>query len=117
LLAAADSAEDQVKIGEILAAHGGGHFLSTIGVQPGAKLPLGFTDSFHQFMDDYLDPKNKEFTEWRWWNYLEDAFINGRLKELPVEVMGGLSQVQAACNLLHEGKASSKRLIVRSDCE
>ena len=37
--AAGDSAENQVKIGDIKAAHGGGHFLSSVDVCDGVTLP------------------------------------------------------------------------------
>ena len=117
VLAAADSAGDQIKLGEILAAQGGGHFLSTMGVRPGVELPPGVTGTFSQFIDDYLDPKHSEFTEWVWWNYLEDAFVNNWLKPLPIEVKGGLSQVQAAWDLLREGQVSGRRLVIQVDSD
>lgn len=83
VLAAADSAGDQIKIGSILDNLGGGHFLSTIGVQRGVELPLGVTGSFQQFMDDYLDPKYAGFTRWVWWDALGDAFADKWLKTVP----------------------------------
>jgi NADPH:quinone reductase-like Zn-dependent oxidoreductase len=117
VLAAADSAEDQVKIGQILAAQGGGHFLSTMGVRAGVKLPDGVTGSFQQFLDDFLDPTNKEFTEWAWWKYLEGAYADHSLKSLPLEIKDGLSAVTEAWSLLREGKVSGKRLIVLPNSE
>ncbi|KAF2104986.1 GroES-like protein [Rhizodiscina lignyota] len=110
--AAADSAEDQVKIGRILAAQGGGRFLTTMGVRAGVQLPEGVTGVFIQYLLDFLDPKYKEFTEWVWWDYFEAAFSDGRLKTLPLEVLGGLSKVPEAWNLLRDGKISAKRLII-----
>ncbi|KAL6401374.1 hypothetical protein AUP68_15243 [Ilyonectria robusta] len=112
VLGAADSADDQVKIGKILAAQGGGHFLSTMGVRPGVKLPNGVTGSFQQFLDDYLEPGKKEFTEWVWWSFLENAFAANSLKTIPLEVKGGLSKVVEAWGLLQQGKVSGKRLII-----
>lgn len=104
VLGAADSAEDQVKIGKILAAQGGGHFLSTMGVRPGVELPNGVTGSFQQFLDDYLENGKKEFTEWVWWSFLEDAFAANSLKTIPLEVKGGLSKVVEAWGLLQQGR-------------
>lgn len=112
VLGAADSAEDQVKIGKILAAQGGGHFLSTMGVRPGADLPNGVTGSFQQFLDDYLEAGKKEFTEWVWWNFFENVFAANSLKTIPLEVKGGLSKVVEAWELLQQGKVSGKRLII-----
>ncbi|KAJ9651881.1 hypothetical protein H2201_009252 [Coniosporium apollinis] len=117
VLAAADSSEDQTIIGEILASQGGGTFLSTMGVRKGVKLPDGVTGFFAQFLDDYLDPKNKEFTQWVWWDYMEDALATGSIKLLPVVALGGLSKVQDAWNLLKEGKVSGRKLVIRSDMD
>ncbi len=115
VLAAADSAEDQVKIGEILAAQGGGTFLSTMGVREGVKLPEGVTGYFRQFLDDYLDPKNNEFTRWVWWDYFEQAFREGKLKSVPLDILGGLNEVPRAWELLRSGDVSGKRLIIMPD--
>ncbi|KAF4948225.1 hypothetical protein FSARC_13791 [Fusarium sarcochroum] len=112
VLAAADSADDQVKIGSILDSLGGGHFLSTMGVRDGVELPAGVTGSFHQFLDDYLDPNYREFTQWVWWHALEDAFSKGWLKTVPLEVAGGLSQVAGAWQRLEAGQVGGKRLII-----
>jgi NADPH:quinone reductase-like Zn-dependent oxidoreductase len=112
VLAAADAAQDQEVIGAVLAAHGGGSFLSTMGLRPGVMLPPGVDGHFAQFLDDYLDPKNKEFTEWLWWEYLENALQSGKLKFLPVRVVGGLSQVQEAWDNLREGKISGQRQVI-----
>jgi NADPH:quinone reductase-like Zn-dependent oxidoreductase len=112
VLAAADAAEDQVVLGNVLAAHGGGSFLTTMGVRAGVKLPEGVTGFFRQYVDDYLDPKNAEFTQWVWWNYLENALTSGQLKLVPVKVLGGLDKVQEAWRMLHEGKVSGERLAI-----
>jgi NADPH:quinone reductase-like Zn-dependent oxidoreductase len=117
VLAAADSAEDQIKIGEVMAAHGGGQFLSTMGVRDGVKLPDGVTGFFKQFLDDYIDPKNEEFTRWVWWDYLEAAFADGRLKSLPLELKGGLSKVVEAWLSLREEGAGGKRLIISPELD
>jgi NADPH:quinone reductase-like Zn-dependent oxidoreductase len=84
VLAAADAAQDQVVLGSVLAALGGGSFLSTMGLRPGVTLPEGVEGLFAQYVDDYLDPKNKEFTEWLWWDYLETALQSGKLRFVPV---------------------------------
>jgi NADPH:quinone reductase-like Zn-dependent oxidoreductase len=112
VLAAADTAQDQEVIGAVLAAHGGGSFLSTMGLRPGVMLPPGVHGLFAQFLDDYLDPKNREFTEWLWWDYLENALQSGKLKFFPVRVVGGLSQVQEAWDNLREGKISGQRQVI-----
>ncbi|KAF5648565.1 alcohol dehydrogenase [Fusarium sp. NRRL 52700] len=117
VLAAADATADQEVIGAVLAAQGGGSFLSTMGLRPGVVLPPGVSGNFAQFLDDYLNPKNKEFTEWLWWEYLEDAFQTERLKLLPVRVIGGLSQVQVAWDNLKEGKVSGQRQVIIPDLE
>jgi NADPH:quinone reductase-like Zn-dependent oxidoreductase len=115
VLAAADSAQDQVLLGAVLAAQGGGSFLTTMGVRAGVELPAGVSGSFRQFVDDYLDPKNAEFTQWVWWDFLESEFASGELKLVPVQVIGGLSKVQEAWDLLKEGKVSGQRLAIAPD--
>lgn len=112
VLAAADSAEDQMKIGRVLSAQGGGSFLSTMGVRPGVELPEGVTGFFRQFLDDYLNPDHHEFTEWAWWTFLESVFAHGSLKSLPLEIKGGLSAVPEAWDLLRHNAVSGKRLII-----
>ncbi|EXA30428.1 hypothetical protein FOVG_18197 [Fusarium oxysporum f. sp. pisi HDV247] len=112
VLAAADTAQDQGLIAAMLAAHGGGSFLSTMGLRPDVTLPPGVSGHFAQFIDDYLDPENREFTKWLWWQYLENTLESEKLKLLPVRVVGGLSQVQAAWDLLKQGKVSGQRLVI-----
>jgi NADPH:quinone reductase-like Zn-dependent oxidoreductase len=115
VLAAADSAQDQVLLGAVLAAQGGGSFLTTMGVRAGVELPAGVSGFFRQFVDDYLDPKNAEFTQWVWWDFLESEFASGELKLVPVQVIGGLNKVQEAWDLLKEGKVSGQRLAIAPD--
>jgi NADPH:quinone reductase-like Zn-dependent oxidoreductase len=112
VLAAADSAQDQVLLGAVLAAHGGGTFLSTMGVRAGVKLPSGVSGFFAQFVDDYLDPKNRAFTQWLWWDFLESELASGGLRLVPVQIIGGLNKVQEAWDLLKEGKVSGQRLAI-----
>lgn len=100
-------------MGKVLAAHGGGEFLSTMGVREGVKLPDGVTGRFHQFMDDYVDPTHSEFTRWFWWNYLEELLADEQLKSVPIESYGGLSRVDDAWDALRLGKVSGKRLIIK----
>jgi NADPH:quinone reductase-like Zn-dependent oxidoreductase len=115
VLAAADSAQDQVLLGAVLAAQGGGSFLTTMGMRTGVKLPAGVRGFFRQFLDDYLDPKNVEFTQWLWWDFLESEFVSGELRLMPVQVIGGLNKVQEAWDLLKEGKVSGQRLAIGPD--
>ncbi|RYC79200.1 hypothetical protein BFJ63_vAg17922 [Fusarium oxysporum f. sp. narcissi] len=117
VLAAADTAQDQGLIAAMLAAHGGGSFLSTMGLRPDVTLPPGVSGHFAQFIDDYLDPENREFTKWLWWQYLENTLQSEKLKLLPVRVVGGLSQVQAAWDLLKQGKVSGQRLVIVPNLE
>ncbi|KFA61099.1 hypothetical protein S40285_09698 [Stachybotrys chlorohalonatus IBT 40285] len=117
VLAAADTAHDQVVIGSILVAQGGGSFISTMGLRPGVILPSGVRCQFHQFIDDYLDLKNEEFTKWLWWQYLENAVLSKKLVLFPVQVVGGLSGVQAAWDLLKQGKVSGQRLLIAPNVE
>ncbi|KAH8659764.1 putative alcohol dehydrogenase [Xylariales sp. PMI_506] len=112
ILAAADSAEDQPVIGRVLAAQGGGSFLSTMGLRDGVTLPPGVQVKFAQFLDDYLDPKNKGFTEWLWWDYLENTLQSNKIKPLPLNIIGGLSKLQAALDLLSQGSVSATRLAI-----
>ena len=117
VLAAADSAEDQVRIAAVMAGQGGGDFLSTMGLRQGVALPDNVTVSFHQYLDDYLDPANKDFTEWFWWEYLENALERKKLKGLPIVVKGGLSQVKVAWDALREERLSGQRQVIRPDLD
>ncbi|GIK05517.1 hypothetical protein Aspvir_009630 [Aspergillus viridinutans] len=117
VLAAADAAKDQEVIGTVLAAQGGGTFLSTMGVREGVKLPDGVRGVFAQFLDDYLDPKNADFTSWVWWEYLEEAVAKDQIQALPTRIMGGLSKTQESWDLLRQGKTSAERLIIHPNAE
>ncbi|TGO59153.1 hypothetical protein BOTNAR_0168g00280 [Botryotinia narcissicola] len=64
VLAAADAAQDQPVLGAVLAAHGEGSFLSTMGLRPGVELPPGVQGNFVAIMYVYLDPKTRDFTTW-----------------------------------------------------
>lgn len=69
-------------------------------------LPDGVTVTFSQFLDDYLDPDNADFTRWVWWENLEEAFARDHIRALPTRVMGGLSHAQEAWDTLRQGKTS-----------
>ncbi|KAH7400099.1 chaperonin 10-like protein [Cadophora sp. MPI-SDFR-AT-0126] len=112
VLAAADAAQDQPVLGAVLAAHGGGSFLSTMGLRPGVELPPGVQGNFVAIMDVYLDPKTRDFTTWVWWDFLETELASGRLQPVPVQILGGLDKVQEAWNLLKAGKVSGQRLAI-----
>lgn len=112
VLAAADAAQDQSVLGAVLAAHGGGSFLSTMGVRPGVELPSSVEGKFVAIMDVYLDPSSLDFTKWVWWELLEGELASGRLQPVPVHVLGGLDKVQEAWNLLKAGKVSGQRLAI-----
>lgn len=116
VLAAADSAKDQEVIGTVLAAQGGGTFLSTMGVREGVKLLDGVREFFAQFLDDYLDPKNADFTSCVWWEYLEEA-VENQIQAPPTRIMGGLSKTQEAWDLLRQGKTSAERLIIHPNAD
>ena len=115
VFAAADDAEDQVKIGAILAAQGGGSFLSTMGVRPGVKLPENVKGDFAQFLDDYLDETHNDFTKWFWWKFLEEALEKKQLSSLPLTVVGGLDKTEEAWKILKTGENHGTRLIIVPD--
>ncbi|WQF90193.1 Putative NAD(P)-binding domain superfamily, trans-enoyl reductase [Colletotrichum destructivum] len=112
VLAAADAAPDQPVLGAVLAAHGGGTFLSTMGLRAGVELPPGVNGAFTAVMEPYLNPKKREFTEWVWWEFLESELTSMRLQHVPIRILGGLDKVQEAWNLLKEGKVSGQRLAI-----
>lgn len=112
VLAASDSAQDQPVLGAVVAAQGGGSFLSTMGLREGVQLPPGVKVDFVPFMDAYMDAKKPEFAKWVWWDLLEREFASGRLQPVPVRVLGGLDKVQEAWDLLKEGKVSGQRLVI-----
>ncbi|KAL7917594.1 GroES-like protein [Trichoderma austrokoningii] len=112
VFAAADSAEDQIKIGKIVAALEGGSFLSTMGVRAGVQLPEGVTGHFTQYIDDYMNEKNREFTQWFWWNWLEAALAQKQLKSIPTTIVGGLDKTGEAWKILKHGENHGTRLII-----
>jgi NADPH:quinone reductase-like Zn-dependent oxidoreductase len=112
VLAAADAAQDQPVLGAVLAAHGGGSFLSTMGLRPGVKLPPGVQGNFVAIMHVYLDRKTRNFTTWVWWEFLESELASGRLQPVHVQVLGGLDKVQEAWDLLKARKVSGQRLAI-----
>lgn len=104
-------------IGKLLAAQGGGKFLSTMGVRPGVVLPEGVTGFFVQYMDDYLKSENVEYTKWVFWEYLEGGLVSGSLKLGAVEVLGGLSKLAEGLRKLEAGEVRDKKLVIKPNLE
>ncbi|KAH6670658.1 chaperonin 10-like protein [Halenospora varia] len=117
IFGASESAADQVVIGKLLAAQGGGKFLSTMGVRPGVVLPEGVTGFFVQYMDDYLKSENVEYTKWVFWEYLEGGLVSGSLKLGDVEVLGGLSKLAEGLRKLEAGEVRDKKLVIKPNLE
>ena len=119
VFAAADAAGDQVVIGQVLAAQGGGRFISTMGVRPGVVLPPGVEGVFVQYMDDYLKPENEEFVKWLWGDagFLEWGLREGGLALGEVEGIGGLGMLAEGLRRLEKGEARGRRLVVRPGLE
>ncbi|PMD52739.1 GroES-like protein [Hyaloscypha bicolor E] len=119
VFAAADAAGDQVVIGQVLAAQGGGRFISTMGVRPGVVLPPGVEGVFVQYMDDYLKPENEEFVKWVWGDagFLEWGLREGGLALGEVEGIGGLGMLAEGLRRLEKGEARGRRLVVRPGLE
>ncbi|KAJ5103121.1 hypothetical protein N7532_003650 [Penicillium argentinense] len=88
-----------------------------MGVRAGVNLPDGVTGFFAQFLDDYMDPANAEFTGWVWWEYLEKVLADDQMHVLPSRIMGGLNQAQLAWDLLRQGRISAERLIIQPNAE
>jgi len=112
VLGANDSADDQVVIGKLLEAQGGGQFLTTMGVRPGVVLPEGVRGFFVQYMDDYLKPEYQDFAKWVFWEYLEEGLKSGSLKLGEVEVVGGLGKMQEGLDKLRAGEVRGKKLVI-----
>ncbi|KIW10748.1 hypothetical protein PV08_10047 [Exophiala spinifera] len=93
-------------------AGGGGRILFATGARPEMQFPPGVSGFFKRFIDDYLDPNNKDFVQWVWWDYFEVAFTDGRIKSLPLEVKQGLAQVNEVWDLLRREQPGGKRLIL-----
>jgi hypothetical protein len=119
VFAAADKAADQGVIGEVLAAQGGGRFISTMGVRPGVVLPQGVEGVFVQYMDDYLKPENEEFVRWVWGDegFLESGLKEGGLALGEVEGIGGLGMLAEGLRRLEKGETRGRRLVVRPGLE
>lgn len=117
VLAAADSARDQETIGAVLAAQGGGSFLCTMGVRPGVTLPDGVTGMFAPYLNAYLDPANSDFTQWVWWDFLEQKLAGNQMHAVPTRALGGLNHAQEAWDLLRQGETSGERLIIQPNAE
>jgi hypothetical protein len=114
---ASESAADQVIMGKLLAAQGGGTFLSTMGVRSGVVLPNGVKGFFVQYMDDYLKPENAEFVKWVFWNYLEGGLVTGSLKLGEVEVIGGLGKLAEGLRRLEAREVWGKKLVIQPNVE
>ncbi|KFZ25518.1 hypothetical protein V502_00010 [Pseudogymnoascus sp. VKM F-4520 (FW-2644)] len=117
MFGASESAVDQVVIGNLLAAQGGGTFLSTMGVRSGVALPDGVKGLFVQYMDDYLKPENTEYVKWVFWEYLEDGLVKGTLKLGDVEVIGGLEKITEGLGRLEAGEVGGKKLVIKPNLE
>ena len=115
VFAAADAASDQSIIGTVLAAQGGGSFLSTMGVRDGVQLPDGVTGHFIQYIDDYVKTENREFTDWVFRDVIENGFRSGEVREINHLVIGGLDKVQQGLDMLRTGAAGGAKLIVNPD--
>jgi len=119
VFAAADAAADQPIIGSVLAAQGGGKFLSTMGVRPGVVLPETVSGYFVQYLDDYLKPENAEFVDWVFGDggVIESGLREGWLKTVEADVIGGLGAVQRGLDRLKKGGVSARKLVVRPDLD
>jgi hypothetical protein len=104
-------------MGKLLAAQGGGTFLSTMGVRSGVVLPDGVKGRFVQYMDDYLKPDNIEYVKWVFWEYLESGLVKGSLKLGEVEVMGGLGNLAEGLEKLQAGEVKGKKLVIKPNLE
>jgi hypothetical protein len=114
---ASETADDQVVIGKLLEAQGGGRFLTTMGVRPGVVLPPMVEGFFVQYMDDYMKPENEDYVKWVFWDYLENSLISGSLILGKVEVVGGLGKLQEGLDMLQAGKVKGKKLVIAPDLD
>lgn len=112
IFAANDAAADQVILGKLLEAQGGGRFLSSMGLRPGVVLPPNVSAFFVQYMDDYLKPENEPFTRWVFSEYLEGGLKNSTLKLGKVDIVGGIGSIQTALNQLESGSVKGKKLVI-----
>lgn len=109
---ASEAASDQLLIGKLLEAQGGGRFLTTMGVRPGVVLPPTVEGFFVQYMDDYMKPENEDYVKWMFWHYLENGLTSGSLKLGKVEVVGGLGKLQESLDRLQAGEVKGKKLVI-----
>jgi hypothetical protein len=114
---ASESAADQVVIGRLLAAQGGGIFLTTMGVRSGVVLPDGVKGFFVQYMDDYFKPENAEYVMWVFWEHLEGGLVSGNLKLGEVEVISGLGKLAEGLGRLQAGEVKGKKLVIQPNLE
>lgn len=117
VFAANDSAADQVVIGDVLEAQGGGRFLTSMGLRPGVILPPGVSAFFVQYMDDYFKPENESFTKWVFSEYLEGGLKNGTMKLGKVDVVGGLGDLQNELAQLKSGSVKGKKLVINPNLD
>ena len=114
---ASESAANQVVIRNLLAAHGGGSFLTTMGVRSGVVLPDDVKEYFVQYMDDYFKPENTEYVKWVFWEYLEEGLVCGSLELGEVEVIGGLGKLAEGLGRLQAGEVKGKKLVIQPNLE
>ncbi|KAF8852282.1 hypothetical protein BDZ45DRAFT_807605 [Acephala macrosclerotiorum] len=67
----------QSLFGDLLAAQGGGAFITTMPINPSVILPEGVEGKFVQYADNYLKPENEEYVKWIFQTYLEEGFRDG----------------------------------------
>lgn len=104
-------------IGNLLAAQGGGSFLTTMGVRSGVVLPDVVKGYFVQYMDHYFKPENTEYVKWVFWEYLEEGLVSGSLKLEEVEVIGGLGMLVEGLGRLQGGEVNGKKLVIQPNLE
>ncbi|KAH9204070.1 chaperonin 10-like protein [Leptodontidium sp. 2 PMI_412] len=112
IFAATDSATDQMVIGSVLKAQGGGRFLTSMGLRPGVVLPPGVDAFFVQYMDDYFKPENVLFTKWVFGEYLEGGLKSGTMKLGKVDIVGGIGNLQKALDELESGRVKAEKLVI-----
>ncbi|KAK0101722.1 hypothetical protein ONS95_006877 [Cadophora gregata] len=118
IFAAQDDAPSQLLIAKLLAAQGGGSFISTMGPRPqpdDVTWPENVKVEFVQYMDDYFKAENEEFKNWVFGEYIEKGLKERNLKLGEVEVVGGLGSVKGALERLEGGGVRGRKLVVRAD--
>ncbi|KAH7370107.1 chaperonin 10-like protein [Rhexocercosporidium sp. MPI-PUGE-AT-0058] len=118
IFSAQDTAADQVIIAKLLAAQGGGSFISTMGPRPTSiPLPDNVRVEFVQYMDDYFKEENEEFKRWVFGDYIERGLENQTLKLGEVQDIGGLGSVGEGLDMLERGVVRGKKLVFRPHLE